>query len=130
MTLTLTFAAPCPPLNSNDRLNRYLQASRVKQWRVRAHVAAIQAGKPSLQRAHVVATFSFADNRRRDVGNFYPTVKACIDGFVDAGVLDDDSDKYVIGPDMRRGPKADVLTVTILLDPGCGCECCCERWTP
>jgi len=36
------------------------------------------------------------------VSNYFPTFKACIDGFVDAGVLADDSDAHVIGPDPRR----------------------------
>jgi len=37
------------------------------------------------------------------VSNSFPTFKACIDGFVDAGVLADDSDLHVVGPDPRRG---------------------------
>jgi len=42
--------------------------------------------------------------RRRDVHNLYPTAKHLIDGMVDAGLLPDDSDEYLIGPDMRKDP--------------------------
>jgi hypothetical protein len=32
------------------------------------------------------------------------SAKAAVDGLVDAGVLTDDSDEYLTGPDMRPGP--------------------------
>jgi Holliday junction resolvase RusA-like endonuclease len=51
----------------------------------------------------ITATVHIADKRRREVSNLFPTFKACIDGFVDAGILADDSDAHVIGPDPRRG---------------------------
>jgi len=41
---------------------------------------------------------------RRDPANWYPSFKACVDGLVDAGVLNDDDHAHVIGPDMRIGP--------------------------
>jgi hypothetical protein len=34
--------------------------------------------------------------RRVDLGNLYPTVKACIDGLVDAKVVDDDDETHVV----------------------------------
>ena len=128
MTVVLTFAGPCEPLTSNQRLNRYVRAGRVKQWRARAHVAIIQAGKPRLKRAHVTCTLHFTDARRRDAGNWYDTAKACLDGIVDAGALVDDSDRFVIGPDMRRGEKAPKFAVTITLDDTCRCIACVERF--
>ena len=42
---------------------------------------------------------------RWDVGNLYPTAKAIVDGLVDAGVIPDDSNEWVTGPDMRAGEK-------------------------
>lgn len=68
-------------------------------------------------------------NRRRDVGNLYPTVKACLDGIVsDAKVLPDDDDRHVVGPDIRPGAKAEKFTLTITLDDSCECVDCQERW--
>jgi hypothetical protein len=48
------------------------------------------------------AYFRFTNNRRRDTGNLYPTVKALVDGFVDAGLIPDDCDGIVDGPHLSR----------------------------
>lgn len=40
---------------------------------------------------------------RYDPNNLAPTTKACVDGFVDAGILADDDWNHVIGPDHRHG---------------------------
>lgn len=73
-------------------------------WRKAGAWQAAQAKVPHLERVHVMAEFRFRDNRRRDPANWYPTVKAAVDGLVDAGVIDDDSPRYLLGPDMRLGP--------------------------
>lgn len=57
---------------------------------------------PVLGQAWVQAVFHFGDGRRRDVHNYLPTVKACIDGFTDANLWEDDRDGILIGPDLRR----------------------------
>lgn len=102
-------------LNANDRIHWSLKAKLTKGWRENAY-AASSVGQ--IDRAHIVATLHFGDDRRRDVGNYAPTVKAAVDGLVDAGVIPDDSDRYLIGPDLRRGDASGVprivLTVTEL----------------
>ena len=128
MTLTLTIPAPCEPINANHRLHPHVKAKRTAAWRARAQVAAIQAGKPRMDRAHVRAVMSITSRREFDAGNWYPTAKACLDGIVTAGCLPDDSNAYVVGPDMRPGEKADVYTLTITLDDECACEDCRARW--
>lgn len=129
MTLTLTIPAPCKPINSNDSINRHVRAKYVKLWRTRAHVAAIQAGRPKMTRAHITYTVHATTNRKRDVGNFYPTVKACIDGIVsDTGVLPGDDDRFVVGPDPRPGVKAEVFTLVITFNDTCGCGDCLTRF--
>lgn len=124
----LTLPAPCEPLTSNQRLNRYVAAARIKQWRARAHVAAIQAGRPKLDHAHVTVVISHTMNRRRDSLNWWPTAKAVIDGIVESGVLTDDDDKHLVGPDLRPGPKAAVFTLTVTLDDECACADCRARF--
>jgi hypothetical protein len=57
---------------------------------------------PQLDAAYVMALVSFGSPRRRDAHNVAPTIKACVDGLVDARVIPDDSDRYLIGPDIRR----------------------------
>lgn len=102
---TVTVPAPCEFLNANDRRHYRLTGALVRQWREAAGWRARHAKLPRLARAYVLAEFRFATRRRRDPANWYPTVKACIDGFVDVGVLPDDSAHHLIGPDMRLGPS-------------------------
>lgn len=97
-------------LNSNDNAGGrlfYRRSKVVAAWREAAAWKARQARIPRLPRAYVIAELCFNDRRRRDPANFYPTVKAAIDGLVDAGVLPDDSGDYLVGPDMRLGPRVD-----------------------
>lgn len=94
-------------LNVNDNHGGKLYHGRrhkVLAWREAAAEAARAAGLPRLERARVIGQVCFLDRRRRDPGNWYPTAKAAVDGLVDAGLLDDDSTRYLIGPDMRPGP--------------------------
>jgi hypothetical protein len=52
---------------------------------------------------HLVYTFGFLKRHRRDVDNLFPTTKALTDGLADAGILIDDNDSRIIGPDRRNG---------------------------
>lgn len=124
--LTLTIPAPCEPMTANMRLHHHVKAARTRNWRLRA---ALQARlETPMPFAHVTYWIHATTNRRRDVANYYPTVKACLDGVVDAGVLPDDDDLHVIGPDPRTGEIADHFTVTITLDPDCDCFDCETRF--
>lgn len=51
-----------------------------------------------LTRARVEFEFAYPDRRRRDRHNLAPTVKAMMDGLIDAGLLPDDSDRFLDGP--------------------------------
>lgn len=97
-------AAPAPWLNANDRVDRRRGTPERRLWRDAAATYA-RAGKlPVLGRCHMTAELRFTDRRRRDPHNYYPTVKAVVDGLVDYGLLPDDSSQYLIGPDIRLGP--------------------------
>lgn len=89
-------------LNANSRLHWREKARRTAALR---DVAALHvpAGAGPLQgRQRCVVTVEWPNRRRRDVANIHPTVKACIDGLVsDAGLLPDDSDQFLVGPDLR-----------------------------
>ena len=90
-------------LNSNQRLHHLAKARRTKHIRTKAlYLAKSQAITP-MQKAHCFVQISFADHARRDVANYYPSVKAAIDGFIDANLLPDDDSAHLIGPDMRLG---------------------------
>lgn len=117
---TLQFAVPghrAQLLNANQRLHRMQTANRTRYWRQLTR-AVLDAGShahggPWQGRAHVVITFSWPDRRRRDVGNLFPTCKAIVDGIRDAGVLVEDDDDHVLGPDIRRDHGPWSITVTI-----------------
>lgn len=106
-TWTLTIPAPAPWLNANQRVDLRRQTPDRRAWRDAAHTWAIHDRLPKLQHARIVATLHFRDGRRRDPHNFYPTIKAVVDGLVDYGLLPDDSHPHLIGPDLRMG---DVVT--------------------
>jgi len=103
-------------------LAEWQRVEQVRLWRTAGWAAArlddtVPRDKP-LGFTRIIATVHIANNLRRDVSNYFPTFKACIDGFVDAGILDDDSDAHVIGPDPRRGytiPPRIVFTLEELL---------------
>lgn len=102
-------------LNLNVRMH-YMKTNRITQeWRQQAHWRAKANKTPAFETVEeIVATLRFTDNRRRDGHNWMPTIKAAIDGLVDAGVLDDDSSRYlrrvsvVIG-DVDRALKCPTL---------------------
>lgn len=98
---TLLLEPPCAFLSANGRLHFRKRAELTKAWRTLGQVAGSD-GPHGLANAHITVSIRFATNHRRDVGNYYPTAKAIVDGLVDAGVLPDDNDTHLIGPDMRR----------------------------
>ncbi|WP_405613256.1 hypothetical protein [Streptomyces sp. NBC_00076] len=99
------FRVALPPrltlLNSNQRLHHHQRAEITRVLR-RAAWAASRA-VPHLERVHIIGVLHPEDRQRRDPANWYPSFKACIDGLVDQGVLDDDDHTRVVGPDMRMG---------------------------
>jgi len=104
-TWQLTISAPAKWLNANDRVDLRRQTPDRRAWRDAGRVYAMQAKLPRLERAHLVAELRFADDRRRDVHNLYPSIKALVDGLIDYGLLPDDNHRHLVGPDLRYGPK-------------------------
>lgn len=111
--------APAEWINSNHRLHRMAQAELTKQWRQAARSAA--KGLPQLQTpVHITAHIWKTRSGRYDPCNLYPTVKACVDGIVDAGLIHDDDHTRVIGPDMRHGGTGNpeiILEITEIGSP-------------
>lgn len=83
---------PAPPLRSNDRLNRYAKARVTKAirydaaWMTRIQHPGVCLDGP----VTVTLVWTVTDRHRRDSDAAYPTLKACLDGIVDAGLLPDD----------------------------------------
>ncbi|NND75987.1 MAG: hypothetical protein HKN44_13375 [Ilumatobacter sp.] len=104
---TVSFLPPAKRLSMNDRPHWRTRHRLTKLWRHAAHTAACaQLGRAPSERARgacmVRVEFPVADpGRRRDPHNQAPTVKAIIDGLVDAAVWPDDTDDHVVVLDPR-----------------------------
>ena len=75
--------------------NRWQRAELVKTWRSAFHVLAKSEWMPEMEWISVTVEPHQKGGRLQDVGACHPAVKAAIDGVVDAGVLPDDSPKYM-----------------------------------
>lgn len=112
---TIVLEPPCDLINANSRLHHHAKAKLTRIWRAAAKEAAHELGPIHFERAHIVISYRFPTNHRREVSNLQPTSKAICDGLVDARVVPDDSDDYVTGPDNRRERPNGPLRVTITI---------------
>ena len=96
----LTIPAPAKWLNSNDRYTHWAVRHKLTRvWRNAAQVYARQARLPKgMGRVHLTVEVCRPRSNRADVGNFYPTVKAVVDGLTDYGCWVDDDDSHLVGP--------------------------------
>lgn len=92
-------------LSMNDRQHHKLRAPKVAYVRQTARMTAIASGRPWFDKASVLVVVKFPDRRRRDPNNYHAMTKPIIDGFVDAGVFEDDSSDFVLGPDIRASSE-------------------------
>ncbi len=90
-------------LTSNQRGSWRASVREIREWRQAAGWSAIACKLKPQRRLYLLAELRFANRRKRDVANWYPTIKACIDGLVDVGVLADDDERHLVGPDLRLG---------------------------
>ncbi|MEU0691945.1 hypothetical protein [Streptomyces uncialis] len=113
---TIALPAGMPLLKANDRVHHRIRAERTRMIRGAAmaacsedptmRAALVTAGDaPVLQHAYILGIVHPQKNGRFDPANWYPSFKAALDGLIDAGVLEDDDNTRVIGPDMRPGSK-------------------------
>lgn len=93
-------------MNSNQRLH-WRERSRRSSF-IRSSVEALARGIGPYEKVHILAVVRYPKGvGAADPANSYPTVKAAIDGLVDAGLIANDDHHHVIGPDMRRGDNTD-----------------------
>lgn len=88
-------------LSANDKMHWAARSRLTKQLRQWGYLLGREGegvARFGLQRARVEFEFAYPDSRRRDRSNLAPTVKALMDGLIDAGLLPDDSDRFLDGP--------------------------------
>lgn len=113
------FTIEIPPrtilLNANDRPNHYKRARIVKNLRTIAHQLAVIRRIPHLDRVEITGFVHPPDKRDRDPHNWYPTLKATIDGIRDAGVITNDTSEFLLRTDMQLGEKTRLLSFSLLI---------------
>lgn len=116
-TWTLSIPAPADFINVNKRYHWAAKAKLTKAWRKNTYFAALKAQLPEgLERVHIIATITRPTRRKYDVGNLADTAKACIDGLVsDYGLLPDDDNAHLLGPDMRHDPEPGPASITLTI---------------
>lgn len=106
-----------PPLRSNDRLHWRAKAARISAIRADTFWNARSLGHSIAGPVIVTLVWQVTDNRRRDVGASSPTLKAALDGIVDACVLVADDHRVVIEErcrievGTRRGVRIEIQQV-------------------
>ena len=88
-----------PPREANP--NSHSHHYTINKVRAKQHEEMIayvlEQGRPDtpMERAHITITWRAKDTRTRDADNLFAAMKGSIDGLVKAGVLVDDSAKYL-----------------------------------
>lgn len=99
MTLRLDLPWDRPPLTANQRMHWAAKANITRAVRGTGYVLARNAKAPTTTRLTVTLHYQPRDHRRRDRHNLWPTVKALVDGLVDAGLVPDDDTDHVSTPE-------------------------------
>lgn len=88
-------------ITANDKPHWAARARLTKQIRQWGYLLGREGEgvvRLGLTHARVEVEFAYPDRRRRDRSNLAPTVKALMDGLIDAGLLPDDADRFLDGP--------------------------------
>jgi len=102
-------------LTSNQRRHYQDTARATKVLRLTGKLNAESQGLKPMTRVHLHVFVGWPDRRRRDVPNLWPTIKALVDGIVDAGILPDDNDDVVTALTFRRSGELHAAKDTVAL---------------
>lgn len=95
----------------NHRRHHLAHARMVSPLRTLGYHIVASTKPTPLTAADLIVRIGWPNRLRRDSHNLMPTLKALIDGMTEAGLLPDDDDKHLTGPDLRpyrRGDKGRV----------------------
>ena len=116
-------------MNANDRMHFQVKKDIVSYLRNLSHVTAtnhigiLGEGEHIYSKnnpCHIVVYVNPPSNRRMDAPNWYPTIKALIDGLTDAGVFEDDNDSVITSFTFVPGTKTDDKLYHIILEVRAG----------
>lgn len=110
-------------MSSNDRLHPHIRAELTNHLRKLSTETALRTYEhpertkfSKENRCYVFITVCPPTRRRMDSPNWYPTIKALIDGLTDTGVFEDDNDKVIKGYFFCGGNVTDNKKYRIELD--------------
>lgn len=116
MSVTVTFPTPAALMSLNDRDHWSARAAATKTWRFTSRIYAVQQVPWPRRRegpSVVSVTLPVHGKRRRDPHNFTPTIKAIVDGLVDADLWPDDCSDWVTTTEPRLEVGGEFVIVTI-----------------
>ncbi len=116
---TLHFEVPAAIfISQNHRLHFRVKADRVAQLRLLGRAVGSCHDRVDTP-CHMTVDIGWPDKRRRDRSNAASTVKALLDGVVDAGILSDDSDLHITRETYTSHVEGDKgrIHLTITLTP-------------
>lgn len=101
-------------ISSNDRLCPHVKAELTAHLRKLSTKTASKTYKQTERAAfskdrpcYIGVIVCPPTRRRMDAPNWYPTVKALVDGLTDAGVFEDDNNKIITSMTFIPGPKTE-----------------------
>lgn len=103
-------------LTANGRDHWAAKSRRTRALRHLGQLRGRLSGLSNLGATKVTATIGYPRNGKSDPANAAPTVKALIDGLVDAGVWADDDSEHVVATSFKRGPKCAARHHLVLLE--------------
>ena len=81
--------------NAERKGNRWDRANETRHWRTAFYALALKEKIPPMSWVSITVEPHQKGGRSQDVGACHPSVKAAIDGIVDAKVIEDDSPKFL-----------------------------------
>ena len=124
--LQIQFEQPAPLMSMNQRLHWSKQRRHARLWRRAAWAAAVdqvpvqRVIARQLPPCTVTVHLPVHDRRRRDPHNYFPVVKAVVDGLVDAKLWPDDTPDWVTTtePRLRLAATGDSFVLVDLHERG------------
>lgn len=110
----LTAEGPTWSLNRERTAHWTARREHNAHWRRLIWALARQAQIPACEQIAIVAQ-PYGRGRLQDAGNCYPTVKAAIDGLVDAHVIPDDTPQHLVSVTLCAPQKAKVPSLTLII---------------
>lgn len=118
---TLRYDARPTLLNQERAGGKWSSVAATREWREAFHLLALEAKVPKLQQATVEVRHTKAGKGKvPDVCACVPSVKAAVDGMVDAGVLPDDTPKHLLAVTFHAPVRGETDSLELVVSSVCG----------